>query len=180
VAYADGHGDSLISSYLLSALGAGALLGGVLYGARNWPGRPERRLRVLVAALAAGYLPLVLVPGVAAMTALAGLSGLFLAPALACSFVVVDRHAPSGTVTEAFSWLVTTFGVGAAAGTAVVGPVLERASTAAGFGVAGAGGVAALLVLLATRRVLSPATASEGHLPDPVPAREGGAAPKGK
>ncbi len=172
VAYADGYGDSLISSYLLSALGAGALVGGVLYGARAWPGQPERRLRVLVAALAAGYLPLVLVPGVPAMTVLAGVSGIFLAPALACSFVVVDRHAPAGTVTEAFSWLVTTFGVGAAAGTAVVGPVLEQAGTAAGFGVAGAGGVAAFLVLAATRGVLSPATADPGCLPDPGPGAE--------
>jgi MFS family permease len=156
VSYADDHGEALISSYLLSALGFGALVGGVLYGARHWPGMPERRLVWLVLALAAGYLPLALVPGVIAMTALAGLSGVFLAPALACAFVVVDRHAPSGTVTEAFSWLVTTFGVGAAAGTAVVGPVIEWAGAAAGFGVAGAGGVAALIVLLLTARALSP------------------------
>ncbi|MFD1831547.1 MFS transporter [Streptomyces desertarenae] len=155
VAYADGHGDGMISSYLLSALGAGALVGGVVYGGRVWAGEPEARLRVLVAALAAGYLPLVLVPAPAAMTALTGVAGVFLAPALACAFVVVDRHAPAGTVTEAFSWLVTAFGVGAAAGTAVVGPVIEHGGTAAGFGVAGAGGLAALLVLLATRRVLA-------------------------
>lgn len=155
VRYADGHGDELVSSYLLSALGFGALVGGLGYGARQWAGRPERRLVRLVAALAAGYLPLSLVPGVAAMTALAGLAGVFLAPALACAFVVVDRHAPSGTVTEAFSWLVTTFGVGAAAGTAVVGPVIERGGASGGFTVAGAGGVAALLVLLLTGHVLN-------------------------
>jgi MFS family permease len=155
VGYADDHGDALISSYLLSALGFGALAGGLVYGARQWAGAPERRLVWLVLALALGYVPLVLVPGVLAMTALAGLSGVFLAPALACAFVVVDRHAPSGTVTEAFSWLVTTFGVGAAGGTAVVGPVIERGGAAAGFGVAGAGGIAALLVLLVTARALS-------------------------
>ncbi len=155
VSYADGHGEALISSYLLSALGFGALVGGVVYGARHWPGAPERRLRWLVLALALGYVPLVLVPGVVAMTALAGLAGVFLAPALACAFVVVDRHAPAGTVTEAFSWLVTTFGVGAAAGTAVVGPVIERGGPAAGFAVVAAGGVAALLVLLLTGRALS-------------------------
>lgn len=168
VAYADGHGDDLISSYLLSALGAGALLGGLVYGARVWPGQPERRLRLLVAALAAGYLPLPLVPGVGAMTALAGLSGVFLAPALACAFVVVDRHAPRGTVTEAFSWLVTTFGVGAAAGTGVVGPVIEYGGASAGFAVAGGGGVAALAVLLATRRVLDIPGASSGGASVPV------------
>lgn len=96
-----------------------------------------------------------LTPGVAAMTALAAVAGVFLAPAIACSFIVVDRHAPRGTVTEAFSWLVTTFGVGAAAGTAVAGPAVELGGTSWSFAVAGAGGVAALLVLLATGRVLA-------------------------
>lgn len=167
VAYADGHGNANgpVSSYLLSALGFGALVGGLAYGARHWAGPPEGRLRLLIAALAAGYLPLALVPGVPAMTFLAGVSGVFLAPALACAFVVVDRHAPQGTVTEAFSWLVTTFGVGAAAGTAVVGPVIERGGASAGFGVSGAGGVAALLVLLLTRRVLSPPAAAPRDTP---------------
>ncbi|MFP8886206.1 MFS transporter [Streptomyces mangrovi] len=175
VAYADGHGDELISSYLLSALGAGALVGGLAYGARTWAGEPETRLRVLVAALAAGYLPLALAPGPVAMTLLAGVAGLFLAPALACAFVVVDRHAPVGTVTEAFSWLVTSFGVGAAAGTAVVGPVIERGGAPAGFLVAGAGGLAALLVLLATRRVLAAPALVAPPAPAPPSAPSSGA-----
>lgn len=58
-------------------------------------------------------------------------------------------------MTEAFSWLVTTFGVGAAAGTAVARLAVELGGTAQGFAVAGAGGVAALLVLLATGKVLA-------------------------
>ncbi|MGY1434511.1 MFS transporter [Streptomyces reniochalinae] len=154
VSYADDHGDPLISTYLLAAQGAGALVGGVAYGGRGWPGTHEGRLLALVGLFAAGNLPLALVPGVPPMVALGALSGCFLAPALACAFVVVDRHAPSGTVTEAFSWLVTTFGVGAAAGTAVVGTVLESAGTGAGFALAGAGGLAALGVMLAGRGAL--------------------------
>ncbi|OEV07643.1 MFS transporter [Streptomyces nanshensis] len=182
VSYADDHGDALVSTYLLSALGFGALAGGLVYGARQWAGAPERRLMWLVLALAAGYTPLVLVPGVVAMTALAGLAGVFLAPALACVFVVVDRHAPSGTVTEAFSWLVTTFGVGAAAGTAVVGPVIETGGTAAGFAVVGGGGLTAFLVLLLTRGALAPSAAPprEPVAGDRAPdAREGAAAGPG-
>ncbi|SFD39567.1 Predicted arabinose efflux permease, MFS family [Streptomyces aidingensis] len=164
VAYADDRGEPLISSWLLSALAAGALAGGLGYGARQWPGAPEGRLRLLVAALAAGYLPLALAPGpVVLMTLLAGLSGVFLAPALACAFVVIDRHAPRGTVTEAFSWLVTTFGVGSAAGTAVVGPVLEAAGPAGGFAVAGAAGLVAAAVLAAARR--PPAAPGGGSRP---------------
>ncbi|MEU0844745.1 MFS transporter [Streptomyces sp. NPDC005962] len=157
VAYADEHGGGMVSSYLLSALGAGALVGGVVYGARPWAGPPERRLRLLVAALALGYLPLALVPGVPAMTALAGVAGVFLAPALACAFVVIDRHAPAGTVTEAFSWLVTAFGVGSSVGTAAAGPAVELGGVGLGFAVPGAAGAAALAVLLAARRHLNEA-----------------------
>ncbi|MFJ9212235.1 MFS transporter [Streptomyces sp. NPDC102264] len=159
VAYADDHGDESVYGWLMAALGLGALIGGVAYGSRQWAGGPERRLRGIVALLALGYLPLMLTPGVVAMTALSALAGVFLAPALACAFIVVDRHAPRGTVTEAFSWLVTTFGVGAALGTGAAGPAVEAGGTVAGFAVAGGGGFAALLVLLATQRVLKAPTA---------------------
>ncbi len=153
IAYADDHGgQDLVYGLLMAALGFGALVGGVAYGAVRWAGRAEARLRVIVALLALCYLPLALTPGVAAMTVLAAVAGVFLAPAIACAFVVVDRHAPRGTVTEAFSWLVTSFGVGAAVGTAGAGPALENAGTTAGFLVAGAGGAAALLVLLMTAK----------------------------
>ncbi|MEU3187785.1 MFS transporter [Streptomyces sp. NPDC006923] len=155
VAYADDHGRDSVYGWLMAALGLGALVGGTVYGARQWTGAPERRLRGIVALLALGYLPLTLTPGVVAMTALAAVAGIFLAPAIACAFIVVDRHAPRGTVTEAFSWLVTTFGVGAALGTAAAGPAVEIGGTSASFAVAGAGGIAALLVLLATQRVLA-------------------------
>lgn len=155
VAYADDQGRESVYGWLMAALGLGALLGGVAYGSRQWTGAPERRLRMIVALLALGYLPLTLTPGVVAMTGLCLIAGIFLAPAIACAFIVVDRHAPRGTVTEAFSWLVTTFGVGAALGTAAAGPAVDAGGTTASFAVAGAGGVAALLVLIATRRVLA-------------------------
>ncbi|GFH37016.1 MFS transporter [Streptomyces pacificus] len=168
LSYAEGRGGDAVYGWFMAALGLGALVGGVAYGARDWAGAPERRLRVITGLLALGYLPLMLTPGVPAMTALGAVAGLFLAPAIACAFLVVDRHAPRGTVTEAFSWLVTTFGVGAAVGTAAAGPAVEFAGTAAGFAVAGCGGLAALLVLLATGRVL----AAPGGGADVAPAEE--------
>ncbi|MCB5180412.1 MFS transporter [Streptomyces antimicrobicus] len=155
VAYADDHGSDAVYGWLMAALGLGALVGGVCYGARQWRGAPERRLRLLVALLAVCYVPLLLTPGPVAMTALAALAGVFLAPSIACAFIVVDRHAPVGTVTEAFSWLVTFFGVGSAIGTALAGPAVEVGGAPAGFGVAVAGGAAALLVLMATQRALA-------------------------
>ncbi|MFF5567387.1 MFS transporter [Streptomyces sp. NPDC012623] len=178
VAYADDQGRESVYGWLMAALGLGALVGGLGYGARQWSATPERRLRVIVALLAVCCLPLTLVPGVLPMIGLCALAGFFLAPAIACAFIVVDRHAPRGTVTEAFSWLVTTFGVGAALGTAAAGPAVEIGGTAASFGVAGAGGFAALLVLLATQRLLvapvRPAGAAVRTENDPSGAAEPG------
>ncbi|GAA2592756.1 MULTISPECIES: MFS transporter [Streptomyces] len=155
VPYADAHGGDAVYGWLMAALGFGALVGGAVYGARQWAGEPARRLQVLVALLVVCYLPLLLMPDAVPMVALTALAGVFLAPAIACAFVLVDRHAPRGTVTEAFSWLVTTFTVGHSVGAGVAGPVVEVGGALWGFAVPGAAGGVSLLVLAATGRVLA-------------------------
>ncbi len=155
VPYADDHGGDVVYGWLMAALGFGALVGGTVYGARQWAGEPARRLRVLVALLVVCYLPLMLMPDAVPMVALTALAGVFLAPAIACAFVLVDRHAPRGTVTEAFSWLVTTFTVGHSVGTGVAGPVVEAGGALWGFAVPGVAGGVSLLVLTATGRVVA-------------------------
>ncbi|MEU1938891.1 MFS transporter [Streptomyces coeruleorubidus] len=155
VPYADDHGGDVVYGWLMAALGFGALVGGAVYGARQWAGEPARRLRVLVALLVVCYLPLMLMPDAVPMVALTALAGVFLAPAIACAFVLVDRHAPRGTVTEAFSWLVTTFTVGHSVGAGVAGPVVETGGTLWGFALPGVAGGVSLLVLTATGRVLA-------------------------
>ncbi|MEE4544578.1 MFS transporter [Streptomyces sp. V4-01] len=172
VAYGDAHGGGPAAAYVLAANGAGALIGGLGYGARGWPGAPERRLRLLSLGLAACYPPLLLVPGLPWMLPLAALSGLFLAPTLACTFLVVDRHAPAGTVTEAFSWVVTAVGVGSALGTAVAGAAAQHGGAAAAFGAATGGGAVAAVVLLSTGAFLTTANLETGAEKDPNRAPE--------
>jgi predicted MFS family arabinose efflux permease len=143
----------------------------VTYGRRPRTGPPYRRLLLLTTGLAAGYLPLMWAPPFPLMSLLAVASGIFLAPLLACTFTLVDGLAPRGTVTEAFAWLVTAFGVGSAIGAALAGFAGDVAGVRGAFAVAGAGGVLALLVLVVggpirpgdqDRSASSPTTATSG------------------
>lgn len=146
VAYADARHASYASGLLLALMAGGALVGGVVYGLRPRLGPPHRRLVLLMAGLALGYLPPAWAPALPAMIPLALLSGVFLAPVLACSFTLVDGLAPRGTVTEAFAWLVTAFGAGSAVGAALAGVAGDVGGVHAAFAVAGAGGLLALAI----------------------------------
>ncbi|TDC66939.1 MFS transporter [Actinomadura sp. GC306] len=166
VAYAERYGSDLASGLLLAFMAGGALIGGLVYGARPWAGEPNRRLPWLLAALAAGYAPLVLAPGLPAMSVLAFVSGIFLAPVLACSFALVDRLAPEGTVTEAFAWIVAAIGAGSSLGSFVSGIGQDVAGVPGAFAGAGAGGVLALALCLLGARTLRPAPVHAGTAAD--------------
>ena len=156
VAYAERARVDAASGLLLAVMSAGALVGGLVYGARSWPGEEHRRFVWLMAALATGYLPLAWAPALPVMSVLAFASGLFLAPMLACTFTLVDRLAPTGTVTEAFAWVVAAFGVGGAIGSAAAGVGQDLAGVPGAFGATGAGGLLALTVCLLGSRTLRP------------------------
>lgn len=130
--YAESVGHRSFSSWLLAAQAFGALIGGLV----NTRVKVDaRRLPWLGLALGLGYVPLLLTPAPAPlMLPLAVLCGLFLPPLLAAAFLTVDRIAPPGTAAEAFAWVATAFSVGAAAGAAVDGAILDAVtSTRAGF-----------------------------------------------
>lgn len=133
VAYGEEMRSTAVSGFVLGANALGALAGGLVYGSRSWSGAARVRLRRLMLGLALGYVPLAFTPGPALILPLAVVSGLFLAPALVCAFVVVGDSVPTGTTTEAFAWLVTIFMMGNALGTSVSGTVLENWGLAAAF-----------------------------------------------
>ncbi|MFE9094683.1 MFS transporter [Streptomyces sp. NPDC007264] len=150
VAYAEEHRVPGGAPVLLALNAFGALVGGLAYGAvRHWSIPPARRALLLTLCLAPGYALLCLLPGPPLMSGLMVLTGLFLAPVLTVSFVLVGELAPAGTVTEAFAWLVTLMTSGMALGSAVVGLVLEHGgpSWAAACGVLGL--TVSVLMLLA-------------------------------
>jgi predicted MFS family arabinose efflux permease len=137
-------------------LSAGSLAGGLLYGARRWPGTPALRFATLLAGLGAGFALLAAAPVPALVVVLLLAAGMLLAPAVVVASTLLDTAAPPGTVTEAFTVMVMGIVAGTAAGNALGGAIVDAASyevaalTGAGFALAGAA------CALARRRTLEP------------------------
>ncbi|MEV8094315.1 MFS transporter [Kitasatospora sp. NPDC085879] len=166
IAYAEQHPGALPggAGLMLALAALGGLLGALGYGAVRWRSTTATRTWVIALLMAASYLPLIALPGPYAMAALSFLSGIGLAPLLAAAFVLIAELAPTGTVTEAFAWLITLFATGNAAGYAVSGMLVEgslfRVAVAAAAGI-GVGGV----LLFACRGWFRPAAEAAAAKP---------------
>ncbi|GGQ19932.1 hypothetical protein GCM10010140_57900 [Streptosporangium pseudovulgare] len=119
--------DAAGGESLTQDVAVGLAAGGVLYTAMPVPQREDRRLLLLPALSAVGYLPLALTP------ALRGMAPLVLAAGPASAFALVARLAPEGTLTEAHAWVITALGAGNAGGSALAGTLADPASPAAAF-----------------------------------------------
>src|SRR5262249_56174731 len=93
-------GSPAAAGPVLAIWGLGSMAGGLLNGARPSRRDPAGRLPRLLLGIALATLPLAVVPGVPGLAAAIVLTGAGVAPAVACAFVVIDRLAPAGTVTE--------------------------------------------------------------------------------
>jgi predicted MFS family arabinose efflux permease len=150
-ALCDRVGTPSATGFVLGVWGLGSLVGGVVAGRLGAGPDAARRVILLLAALAAGTVPLVLATGVVSLGALIFVAGIAIAPALAAVQSLAGRLAAPGTVTETFTWLGTGMGAGVAAGAAIGGAVVEGAGTSAAFAFS-AGAVATAAALTAARR----------------------------
>ena len=151
-AVAEQLGSSTLSGLFLSLWSGGSMLGGLIAGALTTGRPPERRVVVLLGVVATGLAPLAAaVTGVLPFAACMILAGLGVAPAIACLYLLVDRSAPVGTVTEAFTWVTSAFTAGSAMGSALGGSIVEHAGPGTAFLLA-VGGVSAAMLLARVRR----------------------------
>jgi MFS family permease len=144
---------------LLGIWGLGSLLGGLLYARSGAPTDPARRLSLVLAALAAGHLLLAIPAGPLVLAGLLLVAGLGISPAIAGAYTMVDGVAPSGTVTEAYTWLTTGIAAGLAAGAALTGALAEAEGAGAAFAIAGAACAAAAVAGSLGRATLAPRAA---------------------
>jgi predicted MFS family arabinose efflux permease len=137
------------------------VVGGLLYGARNWRLSIEARYWVLLLLLAILLTPLIIASSLAAAIPLSLIAGLAMTPMISCQNTLVGAVAPAGTMTEAFTWTTAAMFGGIATGSAVSGSLVDTAGVGAPFAAAcAAAALAAALAALAHRRT-QPRTALE-------------------
>jgi MFS family permease len=153
-AYAEGVGSKSAAGILLALSAVGSLAGGLYYGAREWRSSAGLRFATLIALMAVSILPLATAPPLAVMAVLATISGVMIAPAVSCAFVLVGRHAPDGAVTEAFAWLITAFLVGSSAGSVAAGQAVKTSGVELAFALSAAAAAVGAAVVLLRRRTL--------------------------
>jgi MFS family permease len=157
----DSTGHRELTGVLLGLWGVGSMFAGLaivrLGAATNAP----RRLAIALAAwgLAHGAVGISGEPLVLGL--LLVVAGATIAPTFVSANGMLDDLAPTGTITEAFTWTSTGIAVGIAAGSAVAGALVEASSPAVAMAALGAGAVLASLVVRA---------AAAGPLRAPVPA----------
>jgi predicted MFS family arabinose efflux permease len=170
-------GSTAAAGPILGIWGLGSLFGGIVATRVGGGARRSSGLIMLIAALAVAHGALIFATGnVLALGALILLAGATIAPTAASIYAMVDRFAPAGTVTEAFSWALTAAYTGEALGAAVGGGLVQGSGATAAFAFVGAAGAVTILVAFLGRRHLdgaaaepaAPAAAPDAQGPAPV------------
>ena len=156
------RGSASAGGVLLACLSLGSLIGGLVYGSRNWPGTLPPRLAGVMISLGAGYALLSLPSDYLPLAVLLVIAGTLLAPASVICSTLLDDVAPGGTVTEAYAVMVTGIVAGIAAGQALGGSIVESASYDAAVLVAGGIAACGAIVVRLRRRTLTATTVTAG------------------
>ncbi|MFN8215574.1 MAG: hypothetical protein U0R71_03165 [Solirubrobacterales bacterium] len=152
------HGNSALGGPFAAALAFGSALGGLAYGLRpQMLGGPHRAFFVLTPLQVIACLPVLGVTTIPQMFAAAALAGLFVAPIGTVRNQLVPEVMPPGTGTEAYTWMGLAITVGASAGSAIAGPLVQAGGWRAGAVVACVFPAAGAVLAFARRRALRPA-----------------------
>lgn len=124
-AFVEHHGSRATAGVLLAVWGLGSMLGGLWYGTRRWVAPPERRFAVILTVLPLAMAPVGLAGSPAALGVLLAVAGAPIAPAFTTAYTLVNRLAPPGAITEAFTVTTTAVVAGIALGNAAAGALVD-------------------------------------------------------
>jgi len=161
-AFGVSHGSAALGGPFAASLALGSALGAFVYGSApqrfGTPAQVSVRLAIFQPLVC---LPLLLAPSVGVMLALGVLCGTFIAPTITARTQLARVAMPPGTGTEVFTWLSLSLMIGASAGSALAGPIVEAGGWRAGVALAAALPALGIPLMLARRRLLpTPASLS--------------------
>ncbi len=150
------YSSSALGGPLTAALACGSAIGGIAFGARPAAfGPPPRAVVKLGALMVLTCLPLAFATAVPEMFVFAALAGLCIAPQINVRNNLATRTLAAGSIAEAFTWLSLASTIGASAGAAAVGPLVEAQGWRAGAICAALLPAAATAVLFLRRDLLT-------------------------
>ncbi|HEY7145905.1 MAG TPA: MFS transporter [Streptosporangiaceae bacterium] len=148
VAFAQQQGHKPLAGVVLAIYALGSAAGGLWYGTRHWRAPLERRFVITLGCTAAGVATFAVQPGLASLAAVIFCCGVVISPTLIAGYGLVERQAVAGRRTEGMTWLSSSISVGAAAGAAVTGHIVDAAGPHWGYAFAAGSGAAATLTCL--------------------------------
>jgi len=153
-AFAEAEGHPGRAGLLIAVWGAGSMAGALVYGAL--PGRRALgdRWLLFTALMAVGSLFPLAAGSSAAMALLLVPCGAFIAPAIASGSQLMGLLSPPGMTTEAYAWGPTALVMGAAAGNALSGALVEATNWRSAILAAALAAAAGALLGRARRRTL--------------------------
>jgi MFS family permease len=154
-AFAERHATRDDAGWLFALMSVGSLAGGLWYGARKWGLPPHVRFLVVTSVLTAGLAPLPLAGSTPVFAVLVVVAGLGLAPSTAAAYSLIGDLAPSGAVTEAYSWQIVGYVAGSAAGSWLAGVIVEQVGIGAALACAPLAAALGVLLALAGRRAIT-------------------------
>ena len=155
-AFGADHGSQSLPALLLGLQGAGSAVGGLWYGSADRRfGGLTRAYLLLLALVPVAFAAIALAGSVLTMILLVTLSGAVLAPLTIAENQVLQRIAPPGAITEAFTWVLMAAVLGVGVGSAVGGSIVDASGWRAAMVTGAATAAAGALVTFARRRTLA-------------------------
>ncbi|HEY2576622.1 MAG TPA: MFS transporter [Streptosporangiaceae bacterium] len=131
-AFAVRAGWSSGAGVLLASMAFGSMIGGLWFGVKKRQ-IDERLYTGLLGCSALALVTLPLIKTTILLIPALAIVGLCIAPVFTCVFSLLDKHAPVGTGTEAFTWVASGSVGGASAGAALAGVIAQHVGTSWAF-----------------------------------------------
>jgi MFS family permease len=163
ISFAQHFGHKPLAGFILGTYALGSATGGFWYGSRQWRSSVQNRFAVALTLTVIGVATFWAQPNLVTLTCCIYVCGLTIAPTLIAGFSLLEAQAQPGRSTEAMAWLSSGIGVGLAAGSSVVGFILDAHGPRVGYAFAASCGAAsAAICLLGLRRLrVDPAQATD-------------------